>query len=187
MGFSSQPSLKTGRLIMRPFDISDASEVQRMAGDRAVADTTSNIPHPYEDGMAEEWINSHPQEFKDEKGCTFAITIKDTSQLAGAIGLKITQAHERAELGYWIGREYWGNGYCTEAAQSLIEYGFSILGINRIEATYMMRNPASGRVMQKLGMKHEGCLRSYVIKWDAFEDAGIYAILRGDWKKVNDK
>ena len=174
MNTETQPTLTTERLILRPFEPEDAPDVQRLAGDRAVADTTERIPHPYEDGMAETWIATHPQGFRESKECTFAVVLKDGHQLIGAAGLTLTMVHARGELGYWIGREFWNRGYCTEAARAVIEYGFSVLGLHRIQAQHLARNPASGRVMLKLGMQHEGRLVQHTLKWDVFEDMDVY-------------
>jgi RimJ/RimL family protein N-acetyltransferase len=158
----------------------DASVVQRLAGDRAVADTTERIPHPYEDGMAESWIATHPQQFSERKECTFAIVLKDGQQVIGAVGLTLTMAHALGELGYWIGREFWSRGYCTEAARAVVEYGFSGLVLHRIQARHLTRNPASGCVMAKLGMQHEGRLRQDTRKWGIFEDVECCGLLESD-------
>ena len=71
-----QPILETERLILRPFKISDAEKVQKLAGAKQIASTTLNIPHPYPDGAAEEWINSHKEKYESGKGAYFAITLK---------------------------------------------------------------------------------------------------------------
>ena len=84
---ATRPTLETERLILRPFRPEDAAEVQQLAGDRAVADTVLNIPHPYEDGMAEEWISRHQEMFDEDKGVTFAVTGKEDGRLMGAISL----------------------------------------------------------------------------------------------------
>ncbi|MEW6355103.1 MAG: GNAT family N-acetyltransferase [Planctomycetota bacterium] len=178
------PTLKTERLVLRPFRPEDAGDVQRLAGDRAIADTTQNIPHPYEDGMAEEWIAKHQAIFDGGTGVTFAITLKSTSELIGAISLMGIIRGHRAELGYWIGRPYWRQGYCTEAARAVVRYGFEELDLNRIHATHFSRNPASGRVMQKLGMTHEGRRRQHVLKWGRFEDLELYGMLREEYVGV---
>ena len=172
-----QPTLETARLILRPFRMADADDVQRLAGDWAIADTTLNIPHPYEDGMAERWISNHRDWFESQKQVVFAITLRSDHALIGTIGLRITSEDCRAELGYWIGKPYWGMGYCTEAAREIVAFAFSRLGLNRVCARYLLRNPASGRVMQKIGMTHEGCLRQYIRKGDHFEDLELYGIL----------
>ena len=88
---------------------------------------------------------------------------------------------QRLELGYWIGYPYWNQGYCTEAAQVVLVYGFSILGLNRIHGRCLKRNPASGRVMEKIGMVQEGCLRAHDKKWEQFEDLVLYGILKSEW------
>ena len=85
---------------------------------------------------------------------------------------------EMAEIGYWIGKPHWGKGYCTEAVTALVQYGFDSLGFERIFATHFRKNPASGRVMQKAGMKFEGRLRHHVKKWGEFYDLEVYSLLR---------
>jgi RimJ/RimL family protein N-acetyltransferase len=175
-----RPTIETDRLLLRPFELSDAKDVQRLAGDRAIADTTLNIPHPYEDGVAEEWISTHQPKFEAGELVNFAITLRTSGELIGAIGLSIDQRFERAELGFWIGRLYWNNGYCTEAGRAVFQYGFLVLKLNRIHASHLTRNAASGRVMQKIGMTHEGCARQHTKKWDKFEDLQWYGILKGE-------
>lgn len=177
----AMPQLETGRLVLRPFTTADAAEVRRLAGDRAIADTTLNIPHPYEAGMAEAWIGTHQDTFDREQGVTLAITRKPDGVLVGAIGLMGLVKGHQAELGYWIGKPYWSEGYCTEAARVLLRYAFTDLALVRVHATHLTRNPASGRVMQKIGMRHEGCRRHHVKKWDQLEDVELYGILRQDW------
>jgi [ribosomal protein S5]-alanine N-acetyltransferase len=177
------PTLETARLILRPFDLSDAPAVKELAGAFEVADTTLNVPHPYRDGVAEAWILTHRQLYRAGALVNFAITLRSTGQLLGAIGLRVQPGHERAELGYWVGFPYWRNGYCTEAARAVIGYGFDTLGLHRIHASHLYRNPASGRVMVKLGMRYEGRLREHVRKWDRFEDLEKYGILRSEYIK----
>jgi RimJ/RimL family protein N-acetyltransferase len=128
--------------------------------------------------MAEAWIATHQEHFEHGQSLTFAIVLRADQALMGAIGLQIHQQHGRAELGYWIGRPYWNHGYCTEAARAVVQYGFDGLGLQRIHASFMTRNPASGRVMQKIGMTAEGRLRQHVQKWGSFEDIAVYGILR---------
>ena len=111
------PTLETERLVLRPFCQGDAAEVSRFAGDRSVAATTSNIPHPYDEGMACEWIAEHQPMFEKDGGVVFAITLKADGSLVGAVGLSSMAKAHQAELGYWIGKPYWGLGYCTEAAR----------------------------------------------------------------------
>ena len=176
-----QPSIETLRLLLRPFRLDDAPVVHELAGDRDIAATTMNIPHPYEPGMAGAWIAEHEPGYRDGTTATFAITLRDDAELVGAIGLRIDRNLGKAELGYWIGKPYWNNGYASEAAIAIIDFGFDALGLNRIHAAHLARNPASGRVMQKAGMVLEGTARQDAIKWGQYEDLVSYGILREDW------
>jgi RimJ/RimL family protein N-acetyltransferase len=179
---TEQPSLHTERLTLRPFVAADAAAVQRLAGVLEVAQSTLNIPHPYPDGAAERWIGSHAEHFAHGREMVCAITLRGTGELAGAVGLVLEPAHARGELGYWIARPRWGTGIATEAARSLTTFGFRSLGLNRIHAEHFGTNPASGRVMQKLGMQFEGIRRQHIRRWDRFHDLAAYAVLREDWR-----
>lgn len=177
----SQPTLTSKRLILRPFSPADAPVVQRLAGDRRIAETTLNIPHPYEDGMAEQWIATHGPAYDAGTQATFAIVLLEPEQLVGAIGLIVNRELHKAELGYWVGHPYWNRGYATEAAIAILDFGFGKLGLNRIGAKHLARNPSSGRVMEKAGMLREGRARQDTMKWGQFEDLVSYGILREDW------
>jgi RimJ/RimL family protein N-acetyltransferase len=181
---NARPTLETPRLILRPFALADAPDVQRLANDRDIASTTMNIPHPYEEGMAEAWITMQDARFALGELVVFAIVARATRTLLGSIGLTIQAEHERAELGYWMGKPFWGGGYCTEAAAAVVGYAFETLALNRVYAHHLTRNPASGRVMQKIGMHHEGRLRQHVKKWGVLEDLETYSILRREWSPV---
>lgn len=177
----SQPTIETERLMLRPFRLSDAPVVQLLAGEREIADTTLNIPHPYENGMAEEWIAGHKLAYEDGKAATFAIVLREDGGLVGAIGLRIDRGFDKAELGYWVGKSFWNRGYATEAAKALLAFGFDELRLNRIHAAHLARNPSSGRVMQKAGMVFEGTARQDIMKWGKYEDLVFYGMLRDDW------
>jgi RimJ/RimL family protein N-acetyltransferase len=169
--------IETERLRLRPFQLEDAPEVQRLCGAREIAASTLNIPHPYPDGAAEEWISGHGK----DGSVTFAIERKEDGALVGAVGLRMEADHARAELGYWVGVPYWGRGYATEAAGAAVRHGFEAKGLNRIYAFHFTNNPASGRVLQKIGMTHEGRRRAHTRKWGEYLDNEAYGILRGEW------
>src|SRR5260221_4335091 len=107
-----QPVLQTERLILRPFELSDAADVQRLAGQHEVAVTTLLIPHPYPDGAAEEWISGHAGAFERQESVTFAIVERESGALCGAMGLELGTKHQSAEVGYWIDPDKCGRGYC---------------------------------------------------------------------------
>ena len=178
----THPVLETPRLSLRPFEQADAPAVQRLAGAREIAATTLTIPHPYPDGAAEEWIAKYAPAFDRGTHVTFAVTRSDGTELVGSVGLAIDREHARAELGYWIGVPYWNRGYATEAARRVIAYGFSELGLNRIHASHLPRNTASGRVLQKAGMRFEGVLRQHIRKWGEYEDLAVYGVLAEEYR-----
>jgi len=171
---AAQPTLATRRLVLRPFRGEDAAEVTRLAGDRAVADTTLNIPHPYEAGMAEAWIATHRLLFEQRAQATFAVTRDGV--LVGACGLLSDPDGRGAELGYWLGRPWWGRGYATEAAGAVVAWAFDALDVARVYAHCMVRNPASRRVLEKLGMRPVAYLPGYLEKWGVAEDVELFAV-----------
>lgn len=177
------PQLKTPRLLLRPFTLTDAPAVMRMAGSPEVARTTLLIPHPYPAGMAEEWISSHESAFEKNEHVVFAIAIRDTDVLCGAIGLTLNTRDQRAELGYWIGPEFWNRGYCTEAASAVLRYGFETLKLHRIHAGHFQCNAASGRVLEKIGMRQEGVQPEHHLRFGAFKTRVNYGILFREWKE----
>ena len=179
---TEQPTLVTERLLLRPLTLDDVPSVQRLAGVQEIADTTISIPHPYESDYAEKWIAGQSSAFVQGTAVHFGIETKDVHQLVGAIELRdIDTEHSQAELSYWIGVEWWGKGFASEAAQCLLRYGFEQLHLNRIYAYHMVRNPASGRVLRKIAMRQEGLMRQRVRKWGIFEDVVLYAMVREDW------
>jgi RimJ/RimL family protein N-acetyltransferase len=100
--------------------------------------------------------------------------------MIGAISLHTQKAHNKAELGYWLGFEYWGRGYCTEATSALIRYGFTELGPHKITLRHFASNPASGRVMVKTGMIHEGALADEYCKDGIHHTSLVYGILNSE-------
>jgi RimJ/RimL family protein N-acetyltransferase len=176
------PILDTARLRLRPFAASDAVDVAHLAGDREIAATTRQIPHPYEPHMAEAWLASLPAAHERGELLNFAITLREGGALIGSIGLLLNAVDNHGELGYWIGKPYWDNGYATEAARVVVDHAFGVLRLHRIYAHHFSRNAASGRVMQKLGMKCEGYMREHRRKFGHYEDLVIYGMTAADYR-----
>ena len=174
-----QPRLRTARLLLRPLTLADAPRVRELAGEFAVADTTLNVPHPYPEGAAERWIATLGLSWQSGESGVWAIVPRG-QEMAGTIGLMFGLQHLRAEMGYWVGRPYWGRGYATEAARALLQLAFGTLELERVMAQHMARNPASGAVLRKIGMRHEGTLRQHMRKWGKMEDVETYGILRAE-------
>jgi ribosomal-protein-alanine N-acetyltransferase len=181
------PKLQTERLILREFTVEDAPSVQSLAGEWEVARTMQSVPHPYEDGMAEEWIAAHRPAFEAGERVTWAIVLREDGALLSSITLHLNPRHDNAEIGYRIGRSYWGCGYATEAAEEAVRHGFADLGLHRIHSNHFGSNPASGRVMRKVGMSHEGTRPEHYKKWETYEDRVDYGLLARDWRKIDRK
>jgi RimJ/RimL family protein N-acetyltransferase len=183
---SQQPILETERLLLRPLTPDDAATVARLAGSREIAHTTISIPHPYSEDQARGWIGAHTGQSATGKEIVFGVVTREDVQLIGAVGLReIDTEHSQAELGFWIAVQAWGKGYATEATRRVIRYAFEELKLNRVYAHHMVRNPASVKVLEKLGMKREGLLRQRVRKWGVFEDVVLMAILHDDWIQMS--
>jgi ribosomal-protein-alanine N-acetyltransferase len=173
--------LTTERLFLRAFTIEDAPDLQGLINTREVALNTLRIPFPYPDGEAERWIATHEDPQQQKGDHVFAVTLQATQKLIGTVGLHVKADHDHGEIGYWIGVPYWGHGYATEAARAVVRFGFETLALNRIFAMHFARNSASGRVLQKIGMRHEGTLRRHLKKWDEYVDLECYGIMRDEF------
>ena len=169
-------SIQTERLLLRPLELTDAPDVKRLAGDRDVAATTRDIPHPYEDGVAETWIISCDEKTAAGELIIFAITLHSDGSFLGAVGLDRDPNGAEAELSYWVGKPFWNQGYATEAVKAVVHYGLKDLELDRVYAAHFTRNPASGRVMQKAGLLHESFLKGHTEKWGKFEDLELYGV-----------
>jgi len=141
-----------------------------------------NIPHPYEERMAEDWISSYRPAFEARERVTFVVVLSGDGTLLGSVTLGLNARDGNGQLGYWIGAPYWGRGYATEAVGEVVRHAFEELGLHRVHADHFGSNPASGRVMQKVGMAYEGTRREHYEMWGAFEDAVEYGLLAADWK-----
>jgi RimJ/RimL family protein N-acetyltransferase len=172
------PILKTARLRLRPYSEADIPELLPLIGTREVAATTLRIPHPYTEQNARSFLAL----LEVPGRIWLAITLSADGCQIGGIGLTIDQQHQHGELGYWLGVSYWGRGFATEAAREMLRYGFEDLALHRVFASHFEQNPASGRILRKLGMSYEGCQREHYRKWDRRVNSKLYGILRKEWE-----
>ncbi|RWZ54727.1 N-acetyltransferase [Halobacillus fulvus] len=171
--------LETDRLVLKPYDISQAGRVQQLAGEEDVARTTF-VPHPYPLETAKEWISSHKEWIESKQAYPLAMMRKEDGELVGTMTLRVSEKHQKGELAYWVGKPYWGQGYATEAAQKIVEFGFETLNLHRIWAGAFPENPASTRVMQKCGLVYEGTMKDDMYHWGKFRDIAIYGLVRNE-------
>src|SRR5262249_26726635 len=146
----SIPVLETKRLVLRAARLEDAKSVAALANDRRIAENTARIPNPYKIADAEKFIGGA------NKGgeAAFLITLRDKT-IIGACGIMFHH-NEAPELGYWLGVPYWNKGYATEALHAVIDYAFTDLAHDVLEAGARVTNPASRRVLEKGGFPWTG-------------------------------
>ncbi|HWB19850.1 MAG TPA: GNAT family protein, partial [Phycisphaerales bacterium] len=183
----AQPTLKTSRLILRPWLDDDAPIVAKYMADELIWRTTALVPHPYELHHAHDFFAMSRKNWETGVAASFAAVLRETSllgsqnQIVGSISARITPDHKRADIGYAVYVPWWNKGICTEMLRAVISFCFDALQLNRVEAHHFANNPSSGRVMQKAGMTYEGCFRANVIKAGEVLDTHHYAILRSEY------
>jgi RimJ/RimL family protein N-acetyltransferase len=170
------PKIETKRLILSQLKEEDLPFVVDYLQDKIFSDLTSNIPYPYRQEDAEFWLKMSKEAFEKGSGFTFAIRDKD-EKIIGAIGLH-DRGEGKAELGYWMAKTYWNQGFVTEAAKAVLDFGFKELTFNKIFATHFLHNPASGKIMEKIGMKKEEILHQHIKKDGKYFDIALYSVLK---------
>lgn len=168
------PIIETERLILSKLEEKDIPFIVEYLQHRIYSDLTSNIPYPYTESDARFWLRMSKDAFENNTGYTFGIRNKE-GHIIGAIGLH-DREDDKAELGYWLGIPYWSKGYVTEAAKAIVDFGFNELGFHKIFATHFLHNPASGRIMEKIGMEQEAVLIQEIKKDGEYFDLVRYSI-----------
>jgi RimJ/RimL family protein N-acetyltransferase len=147
---ASIPVLETKRLALRAARLEDAKAVAALANDRRIAENTARIPYPYKLADAEQFIAG-----ASKKGeAAYLVTLRDGT-IVGACGLMFRE-DDAPEIGYWLGVPYWNKGYATEALHALIDYAFTDLSHEALQAGARVTNPASRRVLEKCGFQWTG-------------------------------
>ncbi len=179
------PELETDRLILRKLTMHDAEDIYAYSKDPEVArhvlwDAHRSI------GESRAYLRYMIRRYRMTEPASWGIELKETGAIIGTIGFMWIQDDNRAaEVGYSLARPQWGRGIMTEALEAVIEYGFRTLKLNRIEAIHELTNPASGAVMRKCGMVHEGTMREKLFNKGKYVDVDLYAILRKDFALRN--
>jgi RimJ/RimL family protein N-acetyltransferase len=170
------------RVALRPLTQSDSPTLVQLANDRTIADTMISVPHPFTANDARALIAAA----RDVANQYFGVHLRAGDSLVGVAAMRdIDREHAQGELSFWIGRPYWGQGLASDAGATLLHYAFGDLDLNRVVAYHMLRNPASGQVLAKLGFQREGVLRQRVRKWGVVEDVAALALLRHEYEAAN--
>lgn len=185
MNYKGTTKLETERLILRRFKITDADDMfENYASNDNVTKYMTWETHKDIDAT-KEYLQSLTKSYSNSKFFDWAIELKSENKVIGSIGAKKPDENlSKIEIGYCIGEKWWNHGIVTEALKEIIRFLFEEVDVNRIEAYHDIRNPASGRVMQKCGMKFEGVLRQAYLFKNGVADVYVYSILKSDIKKT---
>ena len=180
--FADLPTLETARLLLRPMRMEDADDMFAYASDPEVARyTTWEEHHSVEDSKL--FLANMIESYRQHKVASWGLVHKGDGRLIGTCGFASWSTyHASAEIGYAMSRHYWGQGLMTEAVGETVRFGFTRMGLNRIEALCLPENLASARVMEKAGMSYEGLLREHLYAKGNYHDLKIYSILRREWQ-----
>ncbi len=175
-------TIETERLILRKFTIDDADVAYRnWMSDPAVTEHLHWTAHKDLDetrAVLDGWVAA----YDDLSTYNWAITLKGSDEIIGSVECRwMNEEISMIHTGYCIGKAWWGGGIVTEAYTAVVRYFFEEVGANRIEAYHDPRNPASGKVMQKCGLRYEGTLRQAAVSNKGIHDIAVYAILREDY------
>ena len=173
---------ESARLVVRDPSEADIPAMPGVFCDPDIYANTRSIPYPYTEKDAAEAIERFARLRAEDASHTFFIDLKETGELIGSVGSLNIKNRESAEFGYAIGRAWWGRGYATEASGRLLDHCFDDLGFAEMYAHAMTRNPASIRVLQKLGMRSEGVIPNLCEKDGEHFDAEGFTITREQWQ-----
>lgn len=182
-GMFSMPTLETQRLILRRIVMRDAKDIFAYSQDPEVA---RHVLWSAQKDMSEarDYCRFMMKRYRCDQPSSWGIIEKKTNRLVGTIGyMDYNEDNASVEVGYSLAHWLWNGGYMTEALRRVIVYTFEAMDVNRIEAQHELSNPASGRVMEKCGMRKEGELRQRLYNKGRFVDVALYAILKEDYDK----
>ena len=171
-------TLHTERLVLRPWRESDLDALVRLNDDPEIAANTCSVTLPYTREKAIEALEKFERSAREGTGITRAWCLRGTDEPVGGVGLMLTTRDNHAELGYSTRSDHRGNGLTTEACRAMVAWAFGELGLHRVFARHFTFNQPSERVMDKLGMRHEGVQREHGKKGDAYLDLCCHWILR---------
>ncbi|WDU60501.1 GNAT family protein [Pseudomonas poae] len=179
---SQLPHLSTPRLLLRALEKHQAETLCALANGPKIADNTASIPSPYTLHTALDFIDGMQAKYRSTGLLSLGVHLRDTGELVGVASLRINAAHQYGHLGGWAAADVRNQGYATEAAKALMDYGFAELGLYRVGSQCFSRNKESARVMEKIGLHYEGCMRGAFLKNGVHEDMLVFATVREDWE-----
>ena len=174
--------LRTERLTLRPLRPEDAAELHRLVNDWEIARNLARVPFPYPRGLAEEWIASTADDLASGAGIHLAITGQEDGAevLVGVVGLRSSEDGRQAELGYWVGRRFWGHGVASEAAGRLARWALANLDIERVVAAAALDNLPSLAVLRRIGFREMGQAEQESLALGHARPVALFEVTRAD-------
>jgi ribosomal-protein-alanine N-acetyltransferase len=180
--FKNLPTIETGRLKLRKLSLRDASDVFEYASLPEVAEHVT-WEHHRNISDSIHYLRIVMQQYEDGIPSSWGIVHKNLGKLIGTIGYHaLSPQNQFGEVGYALSKDFWNQGYMTEAFKEVIKFGFEYMKLNRVEATCKLSNTASEKVMQKCGLKYEGIFKQRLFAKGMYHDLKLYAILKSDWE-----
>ena len=178
------PTLRTERLLLRPFDERDRDDIYALQSDAHVLRFWDSPPWT-DPARADQFLARCRTIAEEDHGVRVAIERADDATFLGwCTLLDWNPTYRSAKTGYCLAQEAWGHGYATEAAGALLDWAYAELDLNRVQAEVDTRNPASAHVLEKLGFVLEGTLREDCIVDDVVSDSWIYGLLPRDRERA---
>ncbi|MEC1375230.1 GNAT family N-acetyltransferase [Heyndrickxia oleronia] len=176
-----QLNFETERLNIQPFKKEDAYKIKELANDEVLSNILG-LPYPYKLEHAQEWILTQTDVIAAGSEYPLKIVHKQWNEIIGTVTLRIDKKNNKGELGYWIGTDYWGNGFATECVSN---FGFNELNLNKIYASVLSKNKASKKVLEKSGLQKEGTLKQNRFLLNKYEDVDLYGLLKVEYITEN--
>ena len=164
---------------LRKLTLKDAKDIYENINDPVVSRWTALIPYPYPKDLAKKFIRSSRYKTKKGKSLILGIELLENKKIIGVISLMhINKIHKRAEIGYWLGKKYWGKGVMTQAVKEILKIAFGEMKLHRVYAKIFEENIASRKTVEKCGFKHEGLHKDSCFKNGKYRSVITYAILK---------
>jgi ribosomal-protein-alanine N-acetyltransferase len=182
--FWAPPTIETDRLVLRPVRDADADAVFAACSNPNLTRFTLFETHQTRDESLTFVRDYAAARYAEMVPDPLAVTLRNDPdpRMVGAVGCNwVSRPHRTMELGYWLAEHLWGRGIAAEAARAVVRFVFDTCLVERVQARVIVGNPASVRVLEKVGFKYEGTLRSAVFRRERFEDLMMFALLRSEW------
>ena len=175
-------SIEGRKINLRTLKISDAYSIYKNAKDREISRYT-RLPYPYRLKYAYDFVRLCQENYKKKTDYELGIELKKTGKIIGTISLiHLDNTRRNAEVGYWLGKQYWRRGITKEALTLILDYGFNALELVRIYAKVLNPNLPSIRLLQRAGFRYEGRIRKSFFRDGNWFDELVFALLKEDFK-----